>query len=436
MTKEGLASRGATTAQGGRTDCVLISQPVHAQAYETVVAAQEAGLLCRFVTGMYRTGRDLSSPKLLSVLPGLVRTEIDNWQKRRWHSEIDPTKVSTLPIYHLLSFAARSTRTAWDLDRWAHERFDGAVARRLSGYSGVRLVHAWEGVAEATFDAAKAVGMGRVLDVTSSFERNHRVIVEEGGRPQPDDLVRRIGRERRSADYLFAPSEFVVQGLVENGVPSDRIILIPYGADTSRFQPLSAREDRPFRCLFAGLIGLRKGVRYLLDAWRELDLPDAELVLLGAVGPHGEQLLRGLDPGVRWVNHVPYHELHRWFQESDVFVFPSLSEGSAMVTYLAMATGLPVVTTLNSGSVVRDGVDGFIVPPRDSATLAARISYLRLNPKERLAMGRSGRKRIGDAFTWGHYRQRVGVAYRAILAGHDPQAAVGNALASSESFVD
>jgi glycosyltransferase involved in cell wall biosynthesis len=409
---------------------------VHAHAYETVVAAQEAGVLNRFVTGMYRTGRDLSSPRLLGVLPQSLRVSVDNRQRRRWHPEIDPAKVSTLPMYHLISLAAKTKVPAWDLEGWAHERFDATVARRLPSYPGVGLVHAWEGAARATFDAAKALGVGRILDVAGAFERNSQVIVEEGGNLPPDDLTVRVQQERKGADYIFVPSQFVVECLVENGVEPDRIVLIPYGADTTRFQPLAHAVDRPFRCLFVGLIGFRKGIRYLLDAWRELDLPDAELVLVGAAGPHGEDLLRERDPSVRWVGQVPFYEVHRWFQESDVFLFPSLSEGSAMVTYQAMAAGLPVVTTLNSGSVVRDGVDGFIVPPRDPVTLAARIRYLQLNPEERSEMGRAGRRRISETFTWGHYRRRIGAAYQAILAGQDPHAAVAPLLASPDSVTE
>ena len=66
------------------------------------------------------------------------------------------------------------------------------------------------------------------------------------------------------------------------------------------------------------------------------------------------------------------------YQQADIFVLPSIEEGSALVTYEAMACGLPVVTTPNAGSVVRDGVEGFIVSIRDPDALAERIESVAL----------------------------------------------------------
>jgi glycosyltransferase involved in cell wall biosynthesis len=77
---------------------------------------------------------------------------------------------------------------------------------------------------------------------------------------------------------------------------------------------------------------------------------------------------------------VTRQEVRRHYQWADVFVFPSLCEGSAMVTYEALAAGLPVITTPNAGSVVRDGVDGFIVPIRDAEAIAAKLDLLARDP--------------------------------------------------------
>ena len=108
----------------------------------------------------------------------------------------------------------------------------------------------------------------------------------------------------------------------------------------------------------------------------------------------------------RHVAHVPYHEVHRLFQAADIFVYPSLHEGSAFATYEALASGLPVVTTRNAGSVARDGQEGFVVPIRDVEALMDRIERLYRDATLRAAMARAARRRAME-FTWAHYRARL-----------------------------
>ena len=104
---------------------------------------------------------------------------------------------------------------------------------------------------------------------------------------------------------------------------------------------------------------------------------------------------------------MPFHEVHALFQDADILVYPSLHEGSAFVTYEALASGLPVITTPNAGSVVRDGVEGYIVPVRDVDALAERIERLRADLTLRARMAASARARALE-FTWDAYRARVG----------------------------
>jgi glycosyltransferase involved in cell wall biosynthesis len=94
------------------------------------------------------------------------------------------------------------------------------------------------------------------------------------------------------------------------------------------------------------------------------------------------------------------------YRTADILAYPSLHEGSALAILEAMASGLPIVTTPNSGSLVRDGIDGFITPLRDIDALAARIEQLYRNPEERRHMGRAACAHAQD-FSWDHYRLRL-----------------------------
>jgi glycosyltransferase involved in cell wall biosynthesis len=75
------------------------------------------------------------------------------------------------------------------------------------------------------------------------------------------------------------------------------------------------------------------------------------------------------------------------------------------------------VVTPNSGSVVRDGVDGFVVPARDVEAICERVRHLHADPEGRRAMGAKGRALIEASYTWRHYHQRLAAAYRAVLGG-------------------
>jgi glycosyltransferase involved in cell wall biosynthesis len=401
----------APEARGG----VLISQPVHQHAYETAVAAQDGGTLRWFVTGLYDTGRGLADVRLRRWLPAGARRHIEHDLRRRRHPELDPARVLTIPRYHLVATGLRRSvgrlprLRRLDLETWAHHRFDSELGRRLPRLPGVDVVHAFEGTALATFRAAKRSGKRTILDVASAHERFMGV---EGQRLQP-----RVAQERLLADVVLAPSDYVVACLVEAGVPRRRILRVPYGVDPGTFRRAAApRTDDLFRAVFVGRIGRRKGVSYLLEAWRRLALPHAELLLIGEADEEGRRLLRRYQGLYRFAGAHPRHEVHRFLQQSDVFVFPSLAEGSALVTYEALASELPIITTPNSGSVARDGIDGFLVPARDADAIGERLALLHADPELRRRMGARGRELIEREYTWRHYRERVGRVHRQMLA--------------------
>jgi alpha-maltose-1-phosphate synthase len=401
---------------------VVVVHPVHQHAYEAAVGAGQAGLLRFFVTGLYWTGAGLSDLRRWRLLPQSLVRRLERELGRRRHPALDPAKVRVIGRYHLPATVLRRCTGRLpgvhplDLDRWAGRGFDRAVARLLGRMEGVALVHAFEGASSRTLQAARQAGLRTVLDVPSAHERFLEVEAEEGGgvlTPWAEVAV-----ERELADLLLAPSSYVAACLEGAGVPADRILRLPYGVDPDLFRPApAARPDRPFRALFVGQIGNRKGVRYLLEAWRRLALPDAELLLIGSPGRMGRRLLAQYRDGCRWLGSLPASELRRWYQSSDVFVFPSLAEGSARVTYEAMASGLPLVVTPNSGSVVRDGIDGFVVPTRDVDALCERLRQLHADPDARREMGARGRDLIKHHYTWRHYHRRLAAAYRVLLGG-------------------
>src|SRR5207244_1153869 len=112
-------------------------------------------------------------------------------------------------------------------------------------------------------------------------------------------------------------------------------------------------------------------------AWQELKLNSAELIVAGGGESRFLEYLRETSGhNVRWVGNIPHNEIIEYYHSADVFVFPSLFESFGLVVAEAMACELPVITTPTAGSIVRDGIDGYIVPPRDVAALKEKMEAL------------------------------------------------------------
>jgi glycosyltransferase involved in cell wall biosynthesis len=161
-----------------------------------------------------------------------------------------------------------------------------------------------------------------------------------------------------------------------------------------------------FRVLIVGQIGQRKGISYLLRGYRTFQGPGTYLTLVGEYSGDPEALApyRNL---FHHISHVPQGVLADLYRQADVFVFPTLIEGLGLVVLEAMSSGLTVITTPNGpGDLVRDGIDGFLVPPRDAEAITEKLEFLRSNPERRAQMGRNARQRA-LSFTWEEYRRKT-----------------------------
>ena len=230
-----------------------------------------------------------------------------------------------------------------------------------------------------------------------------------GLEPQPSAASVEAGIERdreawRLSDVVLAPSAFVRDSMIRLGHDPQRIALVPYGLSEDWFETPAA--PRPGRVLFVGNVGLLKGVHYLAEAQRLLQQRGvtAEFRVVGPAQPYVADA--PLFHGPEYVGQVPRSQVRAEFAEADVFVFPSLCESFGLVHLEALACGVPVITTPNCGSVVRHGVDGFIVPIRDPAALADRIEQVISNRTARDQLATRARERARQ-FSWRQYSQNL-----------------------------
>jgi alpha-maltose-1-phosphate synthase len=232
----------------------------------------------------------------------------------------------------------------------------------------------------------------------------------------PPQYVDRCLAEYEGADAIVVGSTFSGGTFVREGLPSAKIHVCPYGVDLSLFRPAPKRDSR-FRVLFVGTQSLRKGIGYLFEALRPLvNKSGVELCLIGHVQPETKALLdRNAD---LFVHHgaLPRAELFSYYSQASVLVLPSLEEGLALVQAQAMACGVPVIATPNTGAedLFSDGVEGLLVPARSPAAIRDAIQWMMDNPARRDEMAEAALRRVGQLGGWDSYGRRCLDVYRAV----------------------
>lgn len=332
-------------------------------------------------------------------------------------SDIDRDKVLALPgnPAKLLFFLPRNYY------RPLRKGFLDYVTSKLILKKGCDVFQGWSSQALRSIKAAKKIGAAAIVDSGS----NHRffreeLLIEEYRRfgleisKDPEYVRRSVLEELDLADHIFVVTDFAKETYERAGIDGRKICVLGRGADLARFSP-GDEKDNVFRVLFAGRIGIRKGVQYLLEAWKGLDLKNAELVLLGSVDHNFRSVVSQYSDlrNVVFTGFLKNPEAA--YKKASIFAFPSLEEGGAKVTYEAMSSGLPLIATENSGSVMRDGIDGFLVPIRDSKALGEKILYFYEQREEIRRMGANAVEQVKQ-YSWERYQERLIDTYRSLFA--------------------
>jgi len=352
------------------------------------------------------------------------------WLKRRYPPFLRPALLNRLlnrqlpiPIPHkiqtcdgaALRLLVRQKLAGQDLDRHHqalhqfYEEFGTTLIRRGVGHA----THVFSTFGEGAnfLEFAKSQGCQIVMDVYISpaagrILQQERQAFAEIESVIPTAIIQRehayFKRASQVTDLFIAPSPFVIEGLQEFGIASSQCRLVPYGVDDSWFQ-LSSTPAKG-RILFVGAATLRKGIHILGQAAQQLATRGYEFRIVGDVTD--QVRTHPLTQHLQFLGRIPRSQVKQEYVEADILVLPSLAEGSAGVTYEALATGLPVITTPAAGSVVRDGIEGFIIPDRDPMALAQRIETLVENRTLRDRMAQAARDRA-QAYTWEKYAERL-----------------------------
>lgn len=296
-----------------------------------------------------------------------------------------------------------------------------------------KLVWAYVAMNNRLIAKAKRHGVPVILDVPIAHMRLYHEIMEPEfskyglpyNEPNWEYWVKRIEEEYLAADWLCVGSHYVKQTLIERGVTADRIVINRTGVDGNHWAKCyqsAQRGSNKLIFIFTASVVLRKGIQYLLEAWRKADLKNAELRIVGGGSLPWDKLAGGPLPGsVTMVGRLNHQQLQDEYSKAHVYVLPSLQEGLARSGLEAMAAGLAMIVTVETGltDFVQHGRQGWIVESRDAGALAERLSWCAEN-SEAVSAAQQASYETGKLLDFSAYGRRCADIAKAVIKGNDP----------------
>jgi glycosyltransferase involved in cell wall biosynthesis len=285
----------------------------------------------------------------------------------------------------------------------------------------------WSSFSEKTILKAKSFGAKTVLERGSThiifqndilkleYKKNN---ITNGLLPHPKIIEKEL-REYESSDFIMVPSSFAKDTFIKRKIKAKKVLQLPYGVDLLEFYP-EKKFDNKFRVIFCGSISIRKGSHYLIQAFQSLNLKNAELWLVGEVQFCLKQILKNIlsSSDIKFFKPVRQKELRWFYNQSNVFVLPSLEEGMATVLLQAMSCSLPIICSKNSGGgdLISSGEGGFVLKTISIEEIKKSILYIYENPKEGKIMGEKNLKKIKKNYTWNNYGNNIISIYKKIIS--------------------
>ena len=359
--------------------------------------------LARFLSVLSPNNKERLLNRDYKFIPKLNRHSHVFWETAsRLGKRISPAGLTSKVSWYDVLFCGHDQRVANTLDR---------LPDTVNG------VYAYEDGAKKTFVVARERSAVRIYELPAGFYAGvaHELQRATEGfidsrvefKEEPAWKRKRKDEELNLSDIVVVPSSWARESLRFSPIGDKKpVLVIPYGTPADDLQVRGRKPNGPFTVLFAGRIGMRKGIQYLLNAWESLHLRNARLQLAGSLGIGAKHFARYSN--LEYLGALPRVELIRRIQEADLLVLPSLAEGFGLVIGEAMALGVPVLASTNTGGpeLINNGVEGWCVSPRDADALAERIEWGYHNRDKLYEMGRSARTRA-EGWTWAHYRRTL-----------------------------
>ena len=393
---------------------ILLAHPGTQHAPKLAIELHNRGILMNYHTGIL-FGKDSIYFKILRHLPNKVWKLLsnrfidlpDNLIKRHIYIEVNSLlkikyghKNSELSIYYNRNKSFQKSIPKKDIIKCS----------AIIGFD----TSSWILIERARFYNKRFY-----LEVTSIHSKSKKEIYsiiqeqfpdwENEIKQKPEYLVEIEEKELINSDYIIIASSFSKNTLIENNIPSNKIIHNPYGVELNEFQPIDKPNlEQNVNFVFLGRVdNPNKGIPLLLKAWKNFKDSKSHLTLIGQINPQLREFILSKYNNITILGVIPYKQVKNLLPQYDVMVFPSYFEGFGLVILQAMASGLPVITTKSTcgPDIIENGIDGFVINTGDELFLKEKILYFINNKDEIKIIGNNARKKALN-FSWKSYGDR------------------------------
>ena len=337
------------------------------------------------------------------------------WELKNWKDVVEVAAFSLGTFPEPLAFSVR----AWDHLKHRKDDFDIVHDNQSLGFGLLAIEQQLGLPVVATIHHPITVDRRLEIEHAQGWYKKFTLRRWYAFTDMQTEVARRLQRVVTVSENSFKDI------VADHKVDPNRMHIVPVGVDPDLFKPVPRVKRRSGMLITTASADVAmKGLRFLLEAVAKLrtERPEVTLTVIGKPKEGGESARTiadlGLEDVVSFVSGVSDQRIVELYSEAEVAVVPSLYEGFSLPAIEAMSCAVPLVATTGGAIpevVGADGVTAFSVPPGDSGALAAKIAYVMDNPEVATKVGRAGRQRVIDHWSWRHTAERTVEQYRARL---------------------
>lgn len=347
---------------------------------------------------------------------GYLKKLFTSYPKFKVDKKIPKKLIESFTIKELIRklidfFIPRNLHTKFNY--YNDDLFDLLSSKKINNYE-CDIIIGWSGFSLRTFKKLNTKRTLKILERGSShikfqydiLKKEYNKIGLEPLLPSKEILLKEL-EEYKLADYICVPSNFAKKTFLEKGFNNKKIKVIRLGVDLKTFYKKKIRKkNQEFTIISSGEVSIRKGSHLLIEAFSNLKIPNIKLLFVGNIE-------KGLNFYLKKIKNLNVHflgkknekELNEIYNTSDIFILNSLEDGFGMVIPQAMACGLPVITTYNTGAseIIENNKNGFVIKPGDIKSLKNKIEKLYFDKKLRNKMSKYSIKKVKNFYSWSSY---------------------------------
>lgn len=336
-------------------------------------------------------------------------------RKTKWKKQIDGYKYERIStcvktnffVKALFLLAKAKPKQFQKLYDWAFETW------AIHNLKGIDCIHVLQDYENKVIRVANKKNIKIVYEQITAYYMERFFDDKSIG----EDLKQR--ENLQIVDYILTASDFVkksILGIEENKNVENKITVIPYGTNTQQFsyKIRQYKSGEILRLLVVASISKRKGIEFLLDAMEKLKNEPVKLSVIGvSTTSNGQELVDRMNcmENVEYIGRIPHEQICEYFDINDVFILPSLAEGSSLSVYEALASGMPCVVTRNTGSVVTDGIDGIIIEVKNADSIVVAVEKFVQNPELVYKMSCNAQNTM-NKYSWKKYEKKIACFYK------------------------